>query len=432
MLMTNLNFLQEVAVYVEHITAKFGSFVYAPFKCPYDPNIEGEQLEKMIPGIGKILKGSSNNKSDLTYKIVKSADNNHSIVKKIESKIKGENDETKKSPEAVTVTDLKKKVGRPSVTVSSPDSTVPRQYHVMRRTSNVRAEDRAKVKVVILKRKISLPSSFSTDKSDSIPRNKKRCSQSIALTDLKSSVEPTKPTKSDNVDSDVSDISKKMSNPPTKSPVVLIGIMPDANQLLKDNKSVSPKPSQEVNDHRTDNNVNAISVPLESATPCGEFSTGKDHLNNSTEVIEPMVSKTIAPATDNQPTVDNPLIPLEDVKKEVMSVDDDDTDDTSNKSPETTQRNNDQLDLDATIKTEPMSVDDDTESVPFSNGIETSANTPVLEKTPAELFITRGNITVKDISKLKNPGNPSLKTQFLNLRTLKKTVLCKSSVCKQS
>lgn len=388
----------------------------------------------MIPGIGGILKGSqisNTNKSDLTYKIVKSADNNLSIVKKIESITKSEKDETKKSPEAVTVTELKKKVGRPTISISSPDSTVPRQYHVLRRSSNVRGEDRGKVKVVILKRKTSLPSTLSTDKSDSIPPKKKRCSQSMTPTDHKSSVESNTPNKSDTVNSDKisnsSGKSRKISSASAKSPVVLIGIMPDANQLLKDNRSVSPKPNQQVN-NRTDNvDPISIDVPAESETPSGEYSTGKDPLENLSAVIEPIVSKTHTSATESQPTVGNPVIPMEDVKKEGMSVDDDGADDTSNKSSETTQRINDQSDLDATIKTEPMSVDDDSESVP-SNGILTSVSTPMVEKTPAELFITRGNITVKDISKLKNPGNSSLKAQFLNLRTLKKNVLRKSIV----
>lgn len=416
---------------MQHITTKFGSFVYAPFKCPYDPYSEGEQLEKMIPGIGGILKEtkiSSPNKSDLMFKIVKSADNNLSIVKKIELSTKCDKDEAKKPPEAVT--DLKKKVGRPSL---SPGSTLPRQYHVMRRTSNVRGDDRGKVKVVILKRKTSLPSAFATDKSDSMPPKKKRCSQSTTPVDVKGSVDSTTPTKTDNVDSDkiLKPCGKpiKLSSPSKISPVVLIGIMPDANQLLKDKTSVSPKPTEEVN-NRTDDKVDPITIvePAESGTPCGEFTIGKDPLENSIEEQAPLVSKTLPPATNNQPTVENTLIPMEDVKKEVMSVDDDGTDDTSNKSSETTQRINDHIDLDATIKTEPMLVDNDTETVQFSNGIVTSPSTPTVEKTPAELFITRGNITVKDISKLKNPGNPSLKTQFLNLRTLKKTVLRKSSV----
>lgn len=82
--------LKEVDVYVNKIKSRFGSFVYAPFKHQYDPCNENEQLEMMIPTINQNLGNPtttttiSPNKSDLTYKIYKTADNNLSIIKKNE------------------------------------------------------------------------------------------------------------------------------------------------------------------------------------------------------------------------------------------------------------------------------------------------------------------------------------------------------------
>ncbi|XP_037956524.1 protein kinase C-binding protein 1 isoform X2 [Teleopsis dalmanni] len=76
--------IKEVELYIQNIKQKIGGFNYAPFKTPYDPSIELEQLETMMPGVSEFIKKQKNcnAKPSLQYKIVKTADNHLSIIKK--------------------------------------------------------------------------------------------------------------------------------------------------------------------------------------------------------------------------------------------------------------------------------------------------------------------------------------------------------------
>lgn len=77
--------IKEVDVHIERLRTKIGGFKYAPFKTPYDPNIELFQLEMMIPGVQEYIKRQQqvvNVKPSLQFKIYKTADNNLSIVQK--------------------------------------------------------------------------------------------------------------------------------------------------------------------------------------------------------------------------------------------------------------------------------------------------------------------------------------------------------------
>lgn len=76
--------IQEVDIYIENIIAKYGAFKYADLKTPFNPQLAEQHLHDMIPGL-KSARGrrrSSTARSDLTLKIVKTADNNLSVVKK--------------------------------------------------------------------------------------------------------------------------------------------------------------------------------------------------------------------------------------------------------------------------------------------------------------------------------------------------------------
>lgn len=74
---------QEVDLYIENIIAKFGDFRYAEFKTPFNPPIIDEHLPAMIPGLsGANGRRSDTARSDLTLRIVKTADNHLSVVKK--------------------------------------------------------------------------------------------------------------------------------------------------------------------------------------------------------------------------------------------------------------------------------------------------------------------------------------------------------------
>lgn len=71
-------------VYIENISAKYGSFNYAELKTPFNPQLAEQHLHDMIPGLrtARGRRRSSTARPDLTLKIVKTADNNLSVVKK--------------------------------------------------------------------------------------------------------------------------------------------------------------------------------------------------------------------------------------------------------------------------------------------------------------------------------------------------------------
>lgn len=76
---------QEVDVYIDNIKAKFGSFHYAEVKTPFNPLMTDQHLFDMIPGMKSGARGrrkSIAKSSDLTLRIVKTADNHLSVVKK--------------------------------------------------------------------------------------------------------------------------------------------------------------------------------------------------------------------------------------------------------------------------------------------------------------------------------------------------------------
>lgn len=65
--------------------AKFGAFKYFPLRTPFNPQMAEQHIFEMIPSLSSNNRGrrrSSIVKSDLTLKIVKTADNNLSVVKK--------------------------------------------------------------------------------------------------------------------------------------------------------------------------------------------------------------------------------------------------------------------------------------------------------------------------------------------------------------
>lgn len=138
-------------MYIKKLTAKFGSFVFPECKTPFDPFREEEQLEQMIPNYrchaNALINKKSASNSDLTYKIVKTADNNLSIVKK--------NDKSIQPPEVVheKAQHVEQKQGKNS-TIEALDDL---KYQVMKRDKEKSRVD-GRVDSVILKRKAGSPS----------------------------------------------------------------------------------------------------------------------------------------------------------------------------------------------------------------------------------------------------------------------------------
>lgn len=71
-------------IYIENIKEKYGAFNYAELKTPFNPQTAEQHLHQMIPGLRSTRgrRRSSIARSDLTLKIVKTADNHLSVVKK--------------------------------------------------------------------------------------------------------------------------------------------------------------------------------------------------------------------------------------------------------------------------------------------------------------------------------------------------------------
>uniref|UniRef100_A0A1L8DN42 Putative kinase c-binding protein 1 n=1 Tax=Nyssomyia neivai TaxID=330878 RepID=A0A1L8DN42_9DIPT len=84
--------IKEIDVHIAKIKDKFGEFNYPDFRTPYDPQNEVKQLQMMIPSymcdkkhIAKVLNAkipptATSPKNNLTYRIIKTADNNLSIA----------------------------------------------------------------------------------------------------------------------------------------------------------------------------------------------------------------------------------------------------------------------------------------------------------------------------------------------------------------
>lgn len=130
--LTYMLLLQEVDVYIENIIAKFGSFHYAPLRTPFNPQMVDQHLVDMIPGLRANNRGrrrSSTAKSDLTLKIVKTADNNLSVVKKDQI--------AKESPQIKRTIDITGE-GAISRTPTPPSITI------RRKTTTARSNNRSK------------------------------------------------------------------------------------------------------------------------------------------------------------------------------------------------------------------------------------------------------------------------------------------------
>lgn len=486
---------------MKKIIHKFGSFVHAPAKRLYDPYKENEQLQEMIPSIRTYLNtpvSSSPSKSDLTYKIVKTADNNLSIVKKNESPNNIEMDEGATEKDISTKIDTSskrkslkmsvekektKKVKSDEKAASEGDQPI-KVYHVIRRGSSdpVDSDESSKIKTVIIKRKsensvepttVTLPSSFSSSKkrrrsksneeriisySDDLTKNLQVTLTPITFSKKpkRSSIIPKSPTKLETASMNISTCNTdKTTNPALNSSnddIILTEdepkenenntntVLPKSQSLLfitaatkESSKITSTINCANVSDSKTDSKIDETFQSADCTDNLDEIqrktNPPPDAENNpvSDEKEDPKKADDKQSTTENDNTTntddteniqnslesdDNLLIPMDSVKKEI-------TDDCSNANSERNiERNNnsrrtvslpisdtlDPLDL-ANIKTEPFLDEQDNvhtngslHDPPFNQA--TVHSLPVITEV---VNIPRGNITVKDISKLKNP-----------------------------
>ncbi|XP_014103437.3 MYND-type zinc finger-containing chromatin reader Zmynd8 isoform X1 [Bactrocera oleae] len=144
--------IKEVEVHIEKIRTKVGAFKYAKFKTPYEPTEELQQLEMMIPGVMDYMKRQQAlvPKPSLQYKIVKTADNHLSIIKKAcTTESSNDSDHSvspHKKPSSITSTSCG--VGDVKAAIITP------KYEVVSKASSDDSNS-SKVTAVILKRKSS-------------------------------------------------------------------------------------------------------------------------------------------------------------------------------------------------------------------------------------------------------------------------------------
>lgn len=92
--------IREVEIHIDHIKRKIGAFNYAPYRTPYDPLEEQQQLEQMMPGVYAAIDRELEpaNKTPLQFLIRKTADDKLSIVKKTKATESGNESDQSPSP----------------------------------------------------------------------------------------------------------------------------------------------------------------------------------------------------------------------------------------------------------------------------------------------------------------------------------------------
>lgn len=152
--------VKEADIYIENVTNKFGKFIYAETKTPFNPMNEQQHLFDMLPGYRRsIQQQPQRNTSDLKLCIVKTADNNLSIKKSIPlTKLSGSdsiNENLTPSPTNIHRKQFKiNKISKQTIDNNGGDAN-DKQYQVLRRKSmaNEKEHNNHKKVSVILKRK---------------------------------------------------------------------------------------------------------------------------------------------------------------------------------------------------------------------------------------------------------------------------------------
>lgn len=148
--------IKEVEVHIEKIKSKVGTFKYAKFKTPYEPMDELQQLEMMIPGVTEYMKRQQAlvPKPSLQYKIVKTADNHLSIIKKASTTESGNDSDHSVSPHKKASSTAACTSGGSSGASDAKTTVVTPKYEVVSKASSDDSNS-SKVTAVILKRKSS-------------------------------------------------------------------------------------------------------------------------------------------------------------------------------------------------------------------------------------------------------------------------------------
>lgn len=148
--------IREVEVHIEHIKEKIGSFHYAPYRTPFDPLKEQQQMEEMMPGVHDVINRQLEpaNKTPLQFLIRKTAGDKLSIVKKTKTTESGNESDQSTSPAKKSLQDSptpSQPAPPPPVAVTDPPKAKSSNYEVIPRAGDALRESRGCT--VVLKRK---------------------------------------------------------------------------------------------------------------------------------------------------------------------------------------------------------------------------------------------------------------------------------------
>ncbi|EDW99243.1 protein kinase C-binding protein 1 [Drosophila yakuba] len=142
--------IREVEVHIDQIKRKIGAFNYAPYRTPYDPLEEQQQLEQMMPGVYAAIDRELEpaNKTPLQFLIRKTADDKLSIVKKTKATESGnESDQSPSPTKKLSEVDILPVTG---AGCSDHSKVKSNNYEVISRSGESLTDSRCKV---LLKRK---------------------------------------------------------------------------------------------------------------------------------------------------------------------------------------------------------------------------------------------------------------------------------------
>lgn len=475
---------QEVDIYIENIKAKYGSFNYAELKTPFNPQMAEQHLYDMIPGLrtARGRRRSSTVRSDLTLKIVKTADNHLSVVKKdqpakelpqIKRTVDITGDEavsrTPTPPSAVLARRKTSdtRIKRSKSTNRHSDGKLPspldkKSYQALRRKS-MAVEKLDQKRVNVIQSNLNLNSSSESTETSFNQYNAKSANESIEPDVIpKKSNKPTAKK-------------RKLSVDHTKSAETIE--MPDKLAKLDNVKTTTANEERSESDEFVTNILQSVGLVKKTSTAnvlgemsgsstmkcsnssttkvvqtknstCDKNETDKGAARTRTDLIQRVDSK------DDSPVV---LVPFIEVKKEnegeKSNANADDELASPSQTPICLPSSSENTPVKSTddglsnIKTETSS-DDDSLMIVEDDLVSTASTVSVTNKQMPidELLERRGIITVRDLSKMtgKNaqqqqpharktfPKGPSLNTSILKPRsnpTLNKPPPMNNMVC---
>ena len=353
--------IKEVEEHIGKIRTKVGGFKYAPFKTPYEPSEEMKQLSEMMPGVEDFMRKQQGMviKPSLQFKIYKTADNNLSIVQKASTtpelqSTAHDSEEKKKKPLLDSNNDLKK---------CDENISSPPKYEVVSKVSSDDSNS-SKLSTVILKRKSMNGESkkLADDEAVELPLPKMTKIEDSMLEDDSKRINAKRKLESQSIEKP----KQKHSKLELKVPIMTIKTSLAKEQASISSNGTNSKTHSETNSKNIDKPKDAPKSPqLEVTTPSTSTATSastqevvenlvrnkqgvtikklskevsnnpeETKLNNLKESIEIQKEKVIKQKADDEKARENQkvnnilkgLIPFVEVKKEIISDNEEETD----------------------------------------------------------------------------------------------------------